>query len=153
MIRASGEVFFVVYDSKITAMNAPGGQVYAYTRHKTEATLRAAKMFAPKRTGRLAGGIRIDVRQTSPDRVVGRVRATARHSMWVHEGTYGPITAHTGGRMHDGKLSVPVFIGAKRRMRRAAVAGQRANPFLERALAVGMAGSYPSPVGPANPFV
>jgi hypothetical protein len=50
-------------------------------------------------------------------------------------------------------LSVPVFIGAKRRMRRAAVAGQRANPFLERALAVGMAGSYPSHVGPANPFV
>lgn len=153
MIRASGEVFFVVYDTKITAMNAPSGMVYRYVEHRTDSTVRIAKVFAPKRTGRLAGGIRRDVRQTSRDRVVGRVRSTARHSQWVHEGTRTPITALTGGRMGDGMLSVPTFIGSSKRMRRRAVKGQRANPFLERALTLGMTGSYASPIGPANPFV
>lgn len=145
--RANGEVFFVVYDSKITAMNAPGGQVYRYTRNKTEASVRAAKLFAPKRTGRLAGGIRMDVRQTSRDRVVGRVRSTARHSQWVHEGTRTPIFPVNGPylRLRPGN-------GYGFSMRKA-VRGQSANPFLANALAVGMRASFPTPLGPANPFL
>jgi hypothetical protein len=147
-LRASGEVFVVVYDSKITAMNAPSGMVYRYADHKAEAVLVAAKAFAPKRTGRLAGGIRKDVRQTSRDRVVGRVRSTARHSQWVHGGTTGPITPKNGPYMR-----VPAFIGAAYRVNRVAVRGQAANPFLDEALAVGMRASFPTPVGPANPFL
>jgi hypothetical protein len=145
--RSRGEVFFVVYDSKITAMNAPGGNVYRYTHHKTEATMLLAKALAPKRSGRLAGGIRKDVRQTSRDRVVGRVRSTARHSTWVHEGTHGPIvpTSGTYMRLRPG--------GGYGFSMRKVVRGQSANPFLERAMAVTMVGSFPSPIGPANPFV
>lgn len=150
ILRAQGEVTVVVYDSKITAMNAPGGMVYRYTDHKTESVMRFAKAFAPKRTGRLAGGIRKDVRQTSRDRVVGRVRSTARHSKWVHEGTYGPIVGK--GARHDNMMRLPPYgmYGAKLK---AQVAGQRANPFLARALAPGMAASFPVALGPPNPFL
>jgi hypothetical protein len=148
-VRASGEVVFVVYDTKIDAMNAPTGQVYRYVEHKTESSLRAAKLFAPKRTGRLAGGIRMDVRQTSRDRVVGRVRSTRYYSQWVHEGT-GPFIFPDGDY-----LSLPAFRGAPpgRRIKRPFVHGQDANPFLANALAVGLAGSYPTPIGPSNPFI
>jgi hypothetical protein len=74
-IRAHGEVFMVVYDSKITAMSAPGGMVHTYADWKCETVLVAAKALAPKRSGRLAGGIRKDVRQTSRDRGCTRGRA------------------------------------------------------------------------------
>lgn len=153
ILRAHGETTVVVFDSKITAMNLPGGQVYRYADHKTESVLRAAKAFAPKRSGRLAGGIRKDVRTTSRDRVVGRVRSTARHSKWVHEGTYGPIVAR--GTASHGMMRLPAYQGAPpgKTILRPRVRGQEANPFLTKALAVGLAGSYPSPVGPANPFI
>lgn len=153
ILRAHGEVTVVVYDSKITAMNLPGGMVYRYTDNKTESVLRAAKAFAPKRTGRLVGGIRKDVRTTSRDRVIGRVRSTAPHSTWVHEGTYGPIEAR--GTAEHGMMRLPAWKGAPPGVTilRQRVAGQRANPFLTRALAVGLAGSYASPLGPANPFI
>jgi hypothetical protein len=149
-IRASGEAVFVVYDSKITAMNMPAGQVYRYVHFKTETSRDAAEMLAPKRTGSLAGGIRIDVRQTSRDRVVGRVRSTRHYSRWVHEGT-GPFIFPNDGDY----LSLPAFRGAPpgRRIKRPFVHGQDANPFLANALAIGLATTYPTPIGPVNPFV
>jgi hypothetical protein len=147
-IRAHGEVFMVVYDSKITAMSAPGGMVHTYADWKCETVLVAAKALAPKRSGRLAGGIRKDVRQTSRDRVVGRVRATARHSQWVHEGTRTPIVPVNGPYMR-----VPAFIGAAYRVNRVMVRGQAANPFLTDAMAIGMRATYARPIGPANPFL
>lgn len=151
-LRARGEVFFVVYDSKVTAMNAPGGDVYRYVDHRTTSTVRFAKAFAPKRSGRLAGGVRKDVRQTSRDRVVGRARSTARHSKWVHEGTYGPIWAR--GARKDNMMRLPAYrMAPKRTILRPFVRGQDANPFLERALIASMGTSYPTPLGPANPFL
>lgn len=145
--RAHGEVFMVVYDSKIDAMNAPAGMVYQYADHKTESVMIAAKAFAPKRTGRLAGGIRKDVRQTSRNRVVGRVRSTRYYSQYVHEGT-GPLIGPTEGEFMRLRPGNGYGFLMKRMVR-----GQTANPFLAKALAVGMNASYPTPLGPANPFV
>lgn len=152
-IRAQGEVFVVVYDSKITAMNMPGGMVYRYIDNKTKGVVRAAKTFVPKRTGHLANTIRKDVRQTSRDRVIGRVRATARYSKWVHDGTRTPIV--TQGTAWHGLMRLPAYKGAPpgKTILRARVRGQDANPFLARALSVGLYASYPTPLGPANPFV
>lgn len=147
--RAHGEVYVVVYDTKVDAMNTPGGDVYRYVDHKTEASMVAAKAFAPKRTGRLAGGIRKDVRTTSRDRVIGRVRSTRYYSQWVHEGT-GPLIHAQGDYMN-----LPAYRGAApgHRIKRAVVRGQAANPFLTEGLSVGMIQSYPNPLGPANPFL
>lgn len=133
----SGSVRVVVYDSKIEAMNFPGGDVYEYTKSKTRTCTYLAKSFAPMRSGRLAAGIRSDVRPRTSS-VVGRVRATARHSAWVHEGTKDrePIFSPDGNRM-----SLPPGGGYSAR-RLYAVKGQRAQPFLMEALAETMATPY-----------
>ena len=156
IMRAQGEVTVVVYDSKITAFNAPGGMVYRYVDNKTDAGVRFAKLFAPKRSGRLAGGVRKDVRQTSKDRVVGRVRSTARHSAWVHEGTYGPIYPKNGRYLSVPRTAAhPWNARGHGRILKPFVRGQAANPFLERALRAAMAspGSFPVPIGPENPLL
>jgi hypothetical protein len=151
VFRSHGEVSVVIYDSKITAMNMPGGMVYRYTDHKTESALIFAKAFAPKRSGHLAGGVRKDVRQTSRDRVVGRVRSTAYYSTWVIKGTTGPITS-TAYPNKQMVLRPGNGFGWKRKY---VVRGQRPNDFLSRALAatIGGGGSFPLPLGPANPFI
>lgn len=127
----SGSVRVVVYDSRIQAMSAPGGDVYRYAQGKARTTAATAKAFAPKRTGRLAASIRTDTR-TVRQGAVGRVRANAPYAIYVHEGTTGPITSPTG------RLWVPVARGAWRRRWMDSVSGQAANPFLSRALSVAM---------------
>lgn len=151
VIRPSGEVTVIVYDSRISALSFPGGSVYHYIDRKTESTVRYAKAFAPKRTGRMAGQIRKDVRPLRSG-TVGRVRSPVYYSVYVHEGT-GPIILPKSGRY----LSIPQSrYSTSRRRLKPFVRGQRANPFLEKAMkaAVG-AGfpTFPSPIGPPNPFL
>lgn len=151
VFRSQGEVSVVIYDSKITAMNMPGGMVYRYTDNKTDNALRFAKAFAPKRSGHLAGGVRKDVRQTGRDRVVGRVRSTAYYSTWVIKGT-GPFITSTDYPNKQMVLRPGNGFGWKRKY---IVRGQKPNDFLSRALAASIAtgGSFPTPLGPDNPFV
>lgn len=158
IFRSQGEVTVVIYDSKITAMNAPGGMVYRYTDNKTKAGVRFAKAFAPKRSGNLANKIEPDVRQTSRDRVVGRVRSRARYSTWVHEGTvqFGLIYPKNGKYLSIPRTSAHAWnVKGHGRILKPFVHGQTANPFLERALRAAMAtgASYPGPIGPENPFL
>lgn len=137
IITSSGSVRVVVYDSRIQAMSAPGGDVFRYAQHKAQRAAAYGKAFAPKRTGALAAGIRSDTR-TVVQGAVGRARSTARHSAWVHEGTYGPIVAtHSPEGMW-----VPRRKFGFRRGWRQEVAGQRANPFLDRALSAAMKEPY-----------
>ena len=126
-----GGVRVVVYDSRISAMSLPGGDVYKYTKDKTTRAATYAQIFAPMRSGRLRASIRTDVRGLTSG-TVGRVRATAWHSTWVHEGT-GPLIYPDGDF-----LWVPVAKHATKRRRREFVRGQTANPFLERALDAAM---------------
>jgi hypothetical protein len=156
ILRSQGEVTVVVYDSKITAMNAPGGMVYRYADNKADATVRFAKAFAPKRSGRLAGGISKELRQTSKDRVVARIRSRARYSTWVHEGVPGLIYPKNGRYLSIPRTKAhPWNATGHGRILKPFVRGQTANPFLERALRAGMAtgGSFPTPLGPDNPFL
>lgn len=132
-MASTGAVRVVVYDTRIQGMSAPGGDVNNYVRRKTGLTAAVAQVNAPVRTGTLKRGIRTDVR-TVRQGAVGRVRSTARHSTWVHEGTYGPILPH------GDFLWVPGRKGGTRRVKMPEVAGQRANPFLADALRTVMGG-------------
>lgn len=150
VIRPSGEVTVVVYDSRITAMSMPGGMVFRYTERLTESTVSYAKAFAPKRTGRMAGQIRKDVRPLRSG-TVGRVRSPVPYSVYVHEGT-GPFIYPKTGRY----LSIPQSrYSTGRRKLRPFVRGQEANPFLVRAMRAAVGAGFPSfarPLGPSNPF-
>lgn len=126
-----GGVRVVVYDSRLDAFTLPGGDVYRYTQEKTRRAAVYAQMFAPVRSGALKASIRTDVRGLTSS-TVGRIRATARHAQWVHEGTDDII--YPEGEF----LWVPVAKYATKRRKRDFVRGQRANPFLERALGAAM---------------
>lgn len=133
-MASRGSVRVVVYDSRIQGMNAPGGDVNNYVRRKTGLTAVLAQDRAPVRTGRLKAGIRTDVRMVRQG-TVGRVRSTARHSLWVHEGTDSPI-------LPEGEfLWVPARKYGSRRVKMDMVRGQAAQPFLAEALSVVMGGS------------
>lgn len=138
----------VIYDSAITAMTAPGGDVYRYAHRKGQRTTLLAKMNAPKRSGALVRGIRMDIRKTGRDRVVVRVRSQAAHSLFVHEGTTGPIYAH-----NPRGLWVPRRKYGTSRRWRESVNGQKANPFLTRAMDAEMRPTFgPRLLGNTNPF-
>lgn len=146
-LGSSGSVRVVVFDSRIQAMNAPGGSVNTYVRTKTQTAATVSKAVAPKRTGWLAANIRTDVREVR-NGSVGRVRSNARYSAWVHEGT-GPVIYP-----HGEFLWVPVSRHSLKRKERPFVAGQKANPFLVRGLEAAMAQPYFSRrlLGDVNPF-
>jgi len=128
-IGSTGNVRVVVYDSRINAMSMPGGDIYRYTERKVRQTTIRAKGNVKSRTGRLAGSIRGDVRPLARGMIVGRVRAGMYYAAWVHEGTTGPIYPESASY-----LLVPARKGSARKVKRAWVNGQAANPFLEDAL-------------------
>jgi hypothetical protein len=84
------------------------------------------------RTGALLHGIHATRRKQAAGYTTVRVISRANHSAWVHEGTYGPITAKHGPAMWvpKAKRSRP---GAQR-VWMTAVRGQKANPFLSDAM-------------------
>lgn len=136
-LRVDGSARVVVYDSKIDAMNFPGGMVHEYTRDRTRTAADLSRAFAPKRSGALAKSVHYTVRPRTSS-VVGRVSADARHATWVHEGTLDktPITATGGGLMY-----LPAGGGySARRLR--AVRGQRAQPFLVEGMQAALATPY-----------
>lgn len=136
-IGASGNIRVVVHESKIVGMHLPGGDIHRYADALADETVRFAKIGAPKRTWKLANSIRkeIDMRGAARGRLVARVRADAKYSVYVHEGT-GPLIYP-----HGDWLSVPVAPFATKRKARAYVRGQQANPFLEEALGQAMLSS------------
>jgi hypothetical protein len=107
-------------------------------RDTTRRVANYAKVLAPVDTGRLRGSIRTRV-EARGLQVTGTVAATARHAVWVHEGTglYGPrhtyITPRRGRYLvFPGRSGQTVF--ARR------VAGVRPRRFLVQALRRGADG-------------
>jgi len=128
----------VIYDTRLRAMNAPGGMVNEYVRHKTETTAIIARGAAPKRTGHLAASIvtRVSI-SPSAQGTIGTVTAKASYAKFVHEGTRGPIIATHSKR----GLWVPKVKGGFKREWRDSVRGQAAQPFLSASLEFVMATS------------
>lgn len=128
---------------------SPAGPVVRGVRRWSNEVRAFAIARAPKATGELAGSSSVTM-NTHPGFVVGEVTFSARHAIWVHEGTgiYGPrgrpIRSRTG-RM----LRFPRGSGRLSRERRndpraraftytRTVRGQRKNPFLVSALRIVM---------------
>lgn len=122
-------VTFVENPAGIQALVVPGGVVWRFARRIGRDVTRLAIVGAPHRTGALVKRIDAPEMRTLPLTVIATVRSEARHSLWVHEGTRTPITRPGGGVMPVHNASrTRVVVFAER------VRGQRANPFLRRAL-------------------
>lgn len=126
------DVRVVVYDSRIEAMSEPGGDVFRYAQAKARRAAAYSKEIAPKRTGHLAASIRHDTRHVRHG-AVGRIRATARYAVWVHEGT-GPVVGKA--------MWMPKYKYGTLRHWRYERAGQRPQPFLLEGLRLSMATPY-----------
>lgn len=98
-----------------------------------------AKASAPVRSGKLKRSIMWNRAKTDGYlQLQGILLANARHALWVHDGTQGPIRAKGGGG-----LRVPQNRKSARKgselpnsavLYKASVRGQKANPFLGRSI-------------------
>lgn len=122
-------VVVIINHVGISSMNYPGGHVFQFTRRMGRNTSALARRYAPRRRGELIQRIRDPQVESRPNGVDAFVESAARHSLFVHEGTRTPITRPGGGVMPIHNASRTAVLTYKR-----AVRGQRANPFLARAL-------------------
>lgn len=133
---AGSSVSVVIYDSRITAMNYPGGDVYKYFLHKARTTVALAKVLAPKRTGELARSVRREAPRSGRNHVTMRVSARAKHAIFVIKGTGqgngGWIDVDTTA---EGYFWIPKYPHSAKRVKRFEdVRGQEANNFLDDAM-------------------
>ena len=127
------DVRVVIYDSVITAMNYPGGQVWHWASQRRAKIERLARVFAPSRSGTLKENIFSEWSGSSRDQVQMEVFAAVKYAKWVHEGAYGPIYPKEAANLY-----LPAYgIWSARRV--PFVEGQFANPFLVRAMRTVMA--------------
>jgi hypothetical protein len=114
---------------------SPSGPIFRKVFLWSAEVRAVATVLAPKQTGQLAGSNHVQM-NTHAGFVVGEVSFTARHALWVHEGTgiYGsrrrPIRAHGKAMKFPGRVPGRRggFIYAR------TVSGQRGKPFLVMAL-------------------
>lgn len=136
---ARTEVYVRISDRRIMELGAPGRPVGRYVDRKGDGVERFAQIQAPKRSGALARSIHKHPVEWRGHRTTVVISADAGYARWVHNGT-GPVIYPNGPF-----LWVPrrwSITGAKvGRMRRAFVAGQRAQPFMTEALDFVMANS------------
>lgn len=125
-----------IYDKQIADLFAPGHSAYRFGQRVSNQIKRTAERTAPR--GSLPRpGQKVLARSHNAYSRGGRaslqsrwvISNTARHAEWVHEGTTGPITPKASSHL--------VFrAGGKRGnnlVRVTSVAGQKANPWLQRA--------------------
>lgn len=139
-MAGGSSVSVVVYDSRITAMGAPGGDVYRYAASKGSTAAAYAKELAPVRTGRLRASVRREAPRTHRNGTSVRISARAKHAIYVIKGT-GPIIPVSETRR--GFFWIPKSRGTGYRVRYYAdIRGQKANNFLEEALGLAMRSPY-----------
>lgn len=119
------EVYYRELNRATVGRGGPGGRwIYRLSTQMLD----ASKAAAPVRDGGLRRAHRL-TRERGSNQWVQRLRVsnTAEHSVWVHDGTTGPIRRDDGGLM-----TLPPG-GGYPRIRTREVSGQTANPWLERA--------------------
>lgn len=127
----AADVEVIIYDSAITAMSLPGGQVWRYGFQKARRTERLAKANVRSRSGYLASQIHAFYEGSQRDQATMVVSADTEYAAAVHEGSgdaEGLIhpTHHRFLRIDEG--------GGFGVSYHRSVRGQRANPFLTDAL-------------------
>jgi len=126
-----------VFDSRVHGLNAPGGEINRFARKITRETEFRAIQYCPTRSRALQRSIRSTVGWNALG-VFGVVRAGAGHARYVHEGTYGPIVPRVAPYLRFEGWG-PWAAGnsgplGNRAWRLKWVKGQRAQPFLTRAM-------------------
>jgi hypothetical protein len=135
--RAKVRIF--IHDAALAAMNAPGGDVSDFVHDIAKRTHRIAAASAPRRSGDLARSLHVDRSGSNQFGVNYRVIAGVHYASWVSEGTTGPIRGHHGPMtLYKSHHFVPARYVAYSGKRMDHVRGQRANFYLQRALAAAM---------------
>lgn len=119
---------------------SPGGPIVRGVNRWSQEVRSLAVARSPKSSGHLAGSSSVEM-NTHPGFVVGVIRFSARHALWVHEGTgiYGP-RGRPIRRRGGGLMKFPTGAGGGSRARGRAFTytrtarGQRPQPFLVSAL-------------------
>lgn len=148
-----------IHDGVISLYVMPGGEVDGEVNSVVKNARRLAEHFAPERSGALKRGIKsAHAVPYHPLKTSGRVSSTARHTLWVHDGTsriypHGPylLVPKGAGRATDsttrnGGAGTQLYRQWKGRGKKGArlfgrlesVRGQRAQPFLAEALVTAM---------------
>lgn len=122
--------YLQIFDAKLDAMFVRRGMVYTHERRRARKAETIAKQLVNDRTRRLRWSIHVKEVTDRRKRETGFwVGSDMHYAKNVHDGTTGPI--HANGPW---KLSVPAYRetipGTVPRVRRAEVAGQRAQMFL-----------------------
>lgn len=148
-----------IHDAAVFAYIAPGGEVNDVLNDVARDTAKFGKVFAPSRTGSLKAANRWNrAKVNGPLSGESSAYNNARHATWVHEGTsriypkrHGYLLVPRRGTLNSttrggsaGTNAYKIWVagdkkGPKGFTRRDSVAGQRANPFLARALKAAMA--------------
>lgn len=138
----------------VLRMNQPTGMVHRYVSGIADEVLSEMFITVPERTGKMKSKLRKGKGSWSQSGVSVRVFSGAKYTTYVHGGTYDPILPKNGRAMKlrtlnpslpmprrkGQKHSAPLPPGTRVNKRYAsAVGGQRANPFMSRALRNAMA--------------
>jgi hypothetical protein len=134
-VRTGGGAILTVFDSRITEMTLPGGDIWKWTRTLTRETEELSKAMAPVRSTALVRSIGFAVTPVPGPAVLGTVRATAPHALYVLKGT-GPKVLATGWMTFLGNDVVGGHIGWYRGKY---FRGQRANNFMDDAKTIVLA--------------
>lgn len=139
-----------VYDTAVDGLFRPGGDAWHWLALVGTEHLNLAIAFAPSRSGVLKAS-HYPVAIMTPYRTVGgrqgsryTVRNDAPYAAYVHEGTLDKAPIVGDVKEVNGEvgtwMSVPVMRGVGgRRFWTQSVAGQKANPWIERAAEVALA--------------
>lgn len=122
-------VVFIPDQAGLASLTAPGGSVYEHVRTIGRDARLLAAAYAPRRRGVLAAGIVGPDMSFSPRTATARVTSTAAYSIYVHDGTQGPI------RRPNGRL-MPIHNPTRTHVvtYRETVRGQTSQPFLLSAM-------------------
>lgn len=123
-------VRFQPHNVTIAGLTRTGGRVYRFTERVGDRARDRAERRAPVGQGTLRAGITGPYMQAGVQESIATVYSTAPHTLYVHEGTTGPIRRPGGGPM-------PIHSVTNRSLVQGyatSVRGQRANPFMWRAL-------------------
>lgn len=117
-----------VYRLQLARQFQSGGQGYRWLDKVRLAMHRRCVNTAPKRSGALAGAHRSFIRGVNQYVAHAEVVNDAEHSLWVHEGTTGPIFPADGEFLY-----LPAGGGHPRKRLRRPVPGQSPQPWMDNA--------------------
>ena len=132
-------VRYRIIERNVQRLASPPGPMGRMLNSVTRTARDDARKIAPKRSSRLSRGIGINLaKRDGYLQLQGVLYANARHARWVHEGTKGPIKARGGKGLRVPRKRGSSVSGSslpnKAVIYKTSVRGQKANPFLARAI-------------------